>query len=161
MKRITPILASAAFVIFSTSSAMAAQSNDSKKIHINVNQPTYAVLHGSAASNSDNTLDIAQITSKAKVSLGTLGIKSNGKNCALSFETLNDFTLKHEDNAAVILQKFGLNYLGTDITAKTDMPLNSCVMAATEFSFQATTDAPEIIAPGIYRDTVTITLTAE
>lgn len=160
MKTITPILASAAFVIFSTSSAMAAQNNDSKKIHINVNQPTYAVLHGSAASNSDNTLDIAQITSKATVSLGTLGIKSNGKNCALSFETLNDFTLKHEDSA-VVLQKFGLNYLGKDITAKTDMPLDSCVMAATEFSFKATTDAPEIIAPGTYRDTVTITLTAE
>jgi hypothetical protein len=160
MKTITPILASAAFVIFSASSVMAAQNSDSKQIKIKVNQPTYAVLSGSAVSNSENTLEIDQITSKAKVSFGDLGIKSNGTNCVLTIETDNDFTLKHEDSA-VVLQKFALSYLDTDFTVAKELALDSCVVKGSPFSFQATTDAPDIIAPGVYRDTVTITLTAE
>jgi len=161
MKKFSPILASAAFVILS-SSAMAA--TDTKTIDIEVIQGTYAELVGSAVDGNINNIDMGKITGNSATSLGTLGVKSNGKNCAISFSTLNNYRLKHETSGTT-LKTYFLSYLGTNIYSNVDenstRKLDSCVMPASALNFETSGEAPDVIEAGTYKDTVTITLTAE
>ena len=161
MKNITPILASATFVIFSQSAFAA---TDIKTIDIEVIQGTYAELTGSAVDGNISNINMNSITANTATSLGTLGVNSNGSNCSLAFTTLNNYTLKHESSGAQ-LKKYRIKYLGSNIGSNGDadanVVLDSCVMPASALSFLSYGATPETIEAGTYKDSVTITLTAE
>lgn len=161
MKNITPILASTAFVLFSQSVFAA---TDTKTIDIEVIQGTYAELVGSAVDGNISNINMNSITANTTTSLGTLGVNSNGSNCSIAFSTLNNYTLKHESSGAE-LKKYRISYLGSNIggngDADANMDLDSCVMPASALNFVSYGATPEVIEAGTYKDSVTITLTAE
>lgn len=161
MKNVSPILASAAFVIFS-GAAIAA--TDTKTIDIEVVQGTYAELTGSAVDGNVNNINMNSITANTTTPLGTLGVSSNGSNCSLAFSTLNNYSLKHEISGTE-LKKFRLKYLGNTIASNGDadanIVLDSCVMADSALNFVTYGETPAVVEAGTYKDTVTITMTAE
>ena len=161
MKKFSPILAATTFVIFSAS-AMAA--TDTKTIDIEVFQDTYAEITGSAVAGNINNISLDKISGNVPTPLGTLGVTSNGSTCSLAFSTLNDYSLEHETSSA-LLKKFRLNYLGNAVTSNADegsnIALDSCVMADSALTFTTVGEMPAVVEQGTYKDTVTITLTAE
>lgn len=161
MKNFAPILASTALIIFSNAAIAA---TDTQTIDIEVIQGTYAELTGSAVDGNVSNVSMNSITANTTSSLGTLGVNSNGSNCSLAFSTLNNYSLKHEVSGAQ-LKRFYLSYLGSNISSNNDADANvdlaSCVMAASALNFKSTGDTPAVIEAGTYKDTVTITLTAE
>jgi len=161
MKNLSPILASAAFLIFS-GAAIAA--TDTKTIDLEVVQGTYAELTGSAVDGNINNININDITASNTTSLGTLGVDSNGSNCAIEFSTLNNYRFNHETSGAT-LKTYFLTYLGTNVFSNADtngrMALASCAEAASALTITPSGDTLATIQAGTYKDTVTITLTAE
>ena len=157
MKKFSPILASAAFVILSTS-AMAA--TDTKKIDIEVFEESYATLTGTAVDGSTKDLGMADIKAGKPASLGTLGIKSNGHACSIAFETVNGFKLMHTEHADLLLKPFRLTYGEETIEAATEVT-QECNQANAALRLVAYGETPAIITAGTYKDTLTITLTAE
>lgn len=156
MKKFSPIFASAAFVILSTS-AMAA--TDTKKIDIEVFESSYAELIGSAVDGGTKSLEMEAMKAGKTASLGTLGIKSNGSSCSIAFETVNDFKLKHEKTGEV-LKSFVLTYGRDKIKGKTKVE-QKCNQDASELGLTTYGETPAIVTAGTYRDTVIVTLTAE
>ena len=161
MKHISPILASAAFVMFSGAATAA---TDTKTIDIEVTKALYAELTGSAVDGTINTITMDAISANTLTGLGSLGVSSNGSSCSLAFSTLNDYALLHEETSAE-LKKFNLDYLGTTITSNADangsVILDSCVTDATALTFTTVGTDPAFIQAGAYNDVVSITLTAE
>lgn len=149
-----------AALIVSTSSALAA--TDTKTISVKVTQGTYAELTGSAVDGHINTVNMNNIESNASVSLGTLGIRSNGDTCALKFSTLNDFSLIH-DATGSLLKRYQLNYLGRNINSNSAprIALDSCLISDQTLTFSTLGNMPDVIETGWYQDRVTVTLTAE
>ena len=135
---------------------------DTKTISVQAVQGTYAELTGSAIDGNVNVVSMNNIESNAAVSLGTLGVKSNGDNCALKFTTLNDFSLLHGSSGS-LLKRYKLGYLGFDIAsnAEASLSLDSCFIKSKALTFEAQGNMPISIEEGWYQDKVTITLTAE
>ena len=162
MNKFSPIFASAAFVVL-TGSAFAA--TDTKTIDIEVVQGTYAELTGSAVDGNINVISIDDIKASNASSLGTLGVDSNGSNCSIEFSTLNNYRFKHETTGET-LKTFFLSYLGTNVYSNVDansnMALASCTTSASALNITSSGETLlDTITAGTYRDTVTITLTAE
>lgn len=147
-------------LIVSTSAALAA--TDTKTINVQVTQGTFAELTGSAVDGHVNTVSMNSIESNAAVSLGTLGVRSNGDNCELKFSTLNNFSMIH-DTTGSLLKRYQLSYLGRSVSSN-DAPtirLDACTINNQLLTFAARGNMPEVIETGWYQDRVTITLTAE
>ena len=159
MKTVLQVFALIAFM-FTCSGTVA--SFNTKTINITVTQGTYAELTGTAADGNIKKVSMDNITANSKVSLGTLGVNSNGSSCSIAFSTLNNYSLKHETTGGQ-LKRYSLNYLGSNISnnANAKVDLNSCVMAPTALNFVSSGNMPATIEDGIYKDIMTITLTAE
>ena len=161
MNKFSPIFASAAFVVL-TGSAFAA--TDTKTIDIEVIQGTYAELTGSAVDGNVNNINMDDITASNSSSLGTLGVNSNGSNCSIEFSTLNNYRFNHESSGAT-LKTYFLSYLGTNVYSNVDansnMALDSCATNASALTITPSGDTLATIEAGTYKETVTITLTAE
>lgn len=144
----------------STSFTLAA--TDTKKIGVEVTQGTFAELTGSSVDGHINTINMSNIESNVSVSLGTLGISSNGDTCALKFSTLNDFSLIHDATGA-LLKRYQLNYLGRNINSNSapGIALDSCVINNQILTFSTLGTMPDTIETGWYQDQVTVALTAE
>ena len=110
----------------------------------------------------ETLVNMNNIESNASVSLGTLGVKSNGDNCALKFSSLNDFSLIH-DTSGSLLKRYQLSYLGRRAASNTEpaIALDSCVISTQILTFNTYGNMPDTMEEGWYQDRVTITLTAE
>ncbi|RVU84734.1 hypothetical protein EOL70_10810 [Leucothrix sargassi] len=161
MNKFSPIFAATAFAVFACSAFAA---TDTKTIDIEVIQGTFAELTGSAVDGNINNINLNDITASNTTSLGALGVNSNGSNCAIEFSTLNNFRFNHESSGAT-LKTYFLNYLGTNIFSNADVnrniALDSCAIAPSALTITPSGDTLETIEAGTYKDTVTITLTAE
>ena len=159
MKNILSVLITVMFG-FLTCSAMAA--TDTKTINLQVVQGTYAELTGSAVDGGIGNINMNSITNNKTISLGTLGVKSNGSDCSIAFSTVNNFALKHDFSGA-LLKRYKLNYLGNTLSSnsETKIKLDSCVMSATALDFISVGATPSEIEDGLYKDIVTIILTTE
>jgi len=135
---------------------------DVKTINVQVTQGTFAELTGSAVDGNINTVSMSDIESNAVVSLGTLGVQSNGDNCHIKFSTLNNFALLHNTSGS-LLKRYQLAYLGHQISKNTDttIALDSCLIGNSALTFAARDSLSSAIEDGWYQDRVTITLTAE
>jgi hypothetical protein len=147
-------------LFITSTSAIAA--TDTKTINVRVTQGTFAELTGSAVDGHINTVNMNNIESNASVSLGTLGVKSNGDNCALKFSSLNDFSLIH-DTSGSLLKRYQLSYLGHHVASNSGptIALDSCVISTQILTFNTYGNMPDTVEEGWYQDRVTITLTAE
>ena len=143
-------------------STAAFAASDVKTINVQVTQGTFAELTGSAVDGNINTVSMNNIESNAVVSLGTLGVKSNGDSCYIKFSTMNDFALLHNASGS-LLKRYQLGFLGHQVSTNTDktITLDSCLIANSALTFAARDGLPAIIEDGWYQDRVTITLTAE
>lgn len=147
-------------LLISTASAIAA--TDTKTINVQVTQSAYAELTGSAVDGHINTVNMNNIESNSPVSLGTLGVKSNGSSCALKFSTLNNFSLIH-DTGRSLLKRYQLTYLGHNVASNSEptIALDSCIITNQTLTFKTRGNMPDVVETGWYQDRVTITLTAE
>jgi len=135
---------------------------DTKTIQVQVTQGTFAELTGSAVDGNINTVSMNDIESNAVVSLGTLGVKSNGDSCNIKFSTLNNFALLHNASGS-LLKRYQLAYLGHQIADNTaaTIALDSCLTSNSILTFVARDGFSSAVEDGWYQDRVTITLTAE
>ena len=159
MKNVLSVLISVMFGIFS-STAIAV--TDTKTINLQVVQGTYAELTGTAIDGGIGNINMDSITDNKTISLGTLGVKSNGSDCSIAFSTLNNYVLKHEQSGTQ-LKQYKLSYLGNTLSNNADasIKLDSCVMTASALDFISVGNTPDEIEDGLYKDIVTIILTTE
>jgi hypothetical protein len=150
------------FTSLMTISAVTLAATDVKTINVQAVQGTFAELTGSAVDGNINNISMNDIESNAVVSLGTLGVKSNGDNCYIQFSTLNNFSLLHNTSGS-LLKRYQLAYLGHQVSTNTDttIALDSCLIGNSVLTFAARENFSNAIEDGWYQDRVTITLTAE
>lgn len=143
-------------------SSITLAATDTKNITVQVTQGTFAELTGSAVDGNINTISMNNIESNAAVSLGTLGVESNGNNCHIKFSTLNNFALLHNASGS-LLKRYQLTYLGYRVSTNTQpsIALDACLIANSALVFASLGSLSNPIEDGWYQDRVTITLTAE
>ena len=144
---------------------------DTKSIDIEVTKDTFVELIGSAVDGNTKNITIDSIKAGNPTNLGTVGISSNiaaGANnaadCTISFSALNNYSLNHE-TSGVSLSKFFLTFKNKTISdnadANKDITVN-CNLVPTVLTFtpSGAVLADGDIVAGIYKDTVTLTVTS-
>jgi len=131
---------------------------DSTIFDIQVKHAAFVRLIGSAA-GIDKTIAVDDIRSGNVVNIGSLGIQSTFTgSCVLDFVSLNGYSLKHSQGNQR-LSDYQLNYMGNTIASDTTLAL-SCNTLSTALDFKATSKVKKRPRPGLYSDTITLTVTS-
>lgn len=159
MKKLFLVFAYSALVTFSH---MAFAATNTQKINIRIIQAPYVELTGSASDGNIREISMDSITVNSITTLGMLGVKSRGSNCSITFSTLNNYALKHETSGRQLKQYY-LSYLGNNISSNASgkIELDSYIMPASDLNFVSIGNMPAVIEKGVYKDTITMTLTTE
>lgn len=149
-------------LLFTSSLAFAA--TDTKTIDIEVTQGDFVELTGSAMDGNVKTVTLASIQAGTASTIGTLGVNSNlaaTANCDISFSTINNFRLRHETSGDT-LRNYFLTYNGANISSNGDADANQtlgCQEVATNLNFTPSGTLLANAPSGVYKDTVTVTIT--
>lgn len=161
MKKPHTLLALAGLLLTSSVSFAA---TDSKTIDIEVTQGDFVELVGSAMDGNVKTVTLSSIQAGTASTIGTLGVNSNlapTANCDIAFSTINNFRLRHETSGDTIRNYF-LTYNGANISSNADTDANQtlgCQEVASNLDFTPNGTLMENAPSGVYKDTVTVTIT--
>lgn len=158
-------------LLFAASHTVALAATDTKSIELEVIKDTFVQLTGSAVDGNTKNINIDSIKAGNPTNLGTVGISSNiaagagnTADCTISFSTLNNYSLNHE-TSGTSLSKFLLTFQNKTVSdnadANKDMSIN-CNLAPAELKFApaGAVLADGAIEAGVYKDTITLTITS-
>jgi len=131
--------------------------SDSSIFDIQVKHIEFVRLIGSAA-GIDKTIAADDIRSGSVVNIGTLGLESTiPGSCSIDFVSLNGYSLKHSQGNQR-LSDYQLDYMGFTIASDITLVI-PCNTLPTALDFKATSKVKKNPRPGLYSDTVTLTVT--
>jgi len=165
MRRIPPKLLVASILLpFLMGISYAA--TKSGNIQIAVGQLSYVNLKGTVVGAFKHfTVDEIKPNGNRRkgpwLKLGTLGLNSNvSGNCDLEFTSLNNFKLRHTQTN-IVLSKYRLKYKNNRITRQNNRITVGCNINNKPLRFQSIGKIQNrVIDAGVYRDVLTITVTA-
>ena len=132
--------------------------SDSSIFDIQVKHDAFVRLVGSAA-GIDKTIDVEDIRLGNIVNIGTLGLQSTfSGSCSIDFVSLNGYSLKHSQGNQR-LSDYQLDYMGNSIASDITLVM-PCNTITTALDFKATSKVKKNPRPGLYSDTITLTVTS-
>jgi len=147
--------------------SVANAASDSTTVGVEVIHDEYVKFIGTA-DGIVKTIPVADIkpannnSPNPTVNIGTLGLEATvAGSCRLDFSSLNGFSLKHSQGNQR-LASYELSYnMNTIDSSNLAMVLPSCNTASTSLDFTAVGKIKKNARPGLYSDTVTITVTTQ